>query len=243
MKKILKTMILIFIFSFEIIFSKDIYIGDKIGLNLKNISERDIKEAFKDFYIDSIKKTKDGYNVYFRTFKVGDNVIDLKNKKIIIKVKSSLEEKDKNIYMDLSDKSNKEVKKLYFPVLKILSGLIGFSILLFEFLKFFKRSKKRSGKISSEEKFKIKMNNLSVDNFDFEISEALRSYIDFKYGSNFLSGEYKKIGEIGEEDIKFIKSLDYYKFSKEKSKNMKQYKEEAFKIFNKLNGKGDKKNV
>lgn len=237
-----KNIFIIFIFIFSLAFSKEIYVGDKISLNIKNSNINEIKEAFKDYHVDKIEKDKEGYNIFFRTFKVGDNIINIGNNKIILKIKSSLGKEDKNVYMDLSDKSNKEVKNLKFPIFTLLSGIIGIFLFVFSILKIIKR-KKIIREISYEEIFQRKINNLSLDKFHFEISIALREYIDSKYNSNFLAGNYKKIGNITEEDIYFIKSLDYYKFSKNKLKEVTYYKQKALEIFNKIKEKGEMKNV
>ncbi|MFK4785512.1 hypothetical protein [Fusobacterium sp. MFO224] len=237
-----KNMFIIFIFIFSMAFSKEIYVGDKVSLNIKNASRDKIEEAFRDYHIDKIEKSKNGYNISFRTFKVGDNIINIGENKIILKVKSSITEKDKNIYMDLSDGGNKIVENVRFPIFTMLSGILGMMAIIFSVFKICKR-KKIKKIISSEENFKIKMDNLSEERFHFEISLALREYIDSKYNSNFLAGTYKKIGKIDEEDIKFIKSLDYYKFSKDKLKEGSLYKEKALGIFNKINEKGVKENV
>lgn len=234
----LKKIFAIFIFIFSSAFSKDIYVGDQISLNIKNINENELKESFKDYHVDNIQKTKNGYNIFFRTFKVGDNIINIGNEKITIKVKSTLDKNDKKIHMDFSDKSNKDVKNIKFPFLTLLSGIFGFSFIIFSIYKLLKR-KKIKKQISNEEIFKEEMKNLSPNKFHFEISLALRKYIDRKYASNFLAGEYTKIGKIEESDIAFIKTLDYYKFSGKKIEEINYYKEKAFEIYKRINMEGD----
>lgn len=238
----LKSIFIIFIFIFSAAFSKEIYVGDQISLNIKNVSENEIKESFKGYHVDNIKKTKDGYNIFFRTFKVGDNVINIGNNKIIIKIKSTLNKNDKKIHMDLSDKSNKEVENMKFPLLILLSGILGLFFIITYIYKFLVR-KKIKKELSSEEIFKREMKNLSLDRFHFEISLALRKYIDSKYNSSFLAGNYNEIGKIEENDIVFIKALDYYKFSKKKLEDINYYKEKAFEIYKRINMEGENENV
>ena len=88
--------------------------------------------------------------------------------------------------------------------------------------------------LDPKEKCRSILNSLSYDNFPFEISFALREYIDKIYKTSFLSGVYVKINNIDKDDIDFFKSLDYYKFSKNSSYDRKILKERAWEIFNKL---------
>lgn len=59
------------------------------------------------------------------------------------------------------------------------------------------------------------MTELSENDWEFQLSMAIREYIDKKYQTHFINGKYEVIGMINSEDIKFINNLDRNKFSKE----------------------------
>ena len=91
--------------------TKPIYIGDKINLKIENLSQEEISQAFKDFHIDKVQDEK----ISFRTFKTGENIIDLGENQINLIVTSTITPDDKNIYSNLSDMSNTKVINPNFP--------------------------------------------------------------------------------------------------------------------------------
>lgn len=214
--------------------TKPIYIGDKINLKIENLSQEEISQAFKDFYIDKVQDEK----ISFRTFKTGENIIDLGNDQINLIVASTITPKDKNIYHNLSDMSDIKVVNPNFP----FSFFIGASIFIVSSIGIIRNlihRKKLSKLLDPKEKCRNILNNLSNDNFPFEISFALREYVDKIYKTSFLSGVYVEINNITKNDIDFFNSLDYYKFSKNSSYDREILKEKAWAIFNKLE-EGDK---
>lgn len=78
------------------------------------------------------------------------------------------------------------------------------------------------------------MNMLSEDKWFYEMSYALREYIDKKYGSHFINGIYFPLKNLNDEDIQFIEWLDNYKFSKDRDDYFQQSKEKAFEIYGKI---------
>lgn len=210
----------------------DIYIGDKVNLNIQGTSKENIISSFKDYHIDGVDKDN---TITFRSFKVGDNVIDIGNNQINLKVASSITKEDKNIYMNLTDESNKIVNSGDFPFITLL-GVIMFLTSISYFIINFSKKKKNEKIIYIDEKCKNILENLSDENFHFEISITLREYIDYICKSNFLAGVYKENSLITKDDIEFLKTLDYYKFSQNKIEDKNSYKIKALKIFNKLKG-------
>ncbi|NME34996.1 MULTISPECIES: hypothetical protein [Fusobacterium] len=210
----------------------DIYIGDKVNLNIQGTSKENIISSFKDYHIDGVDKDN---TITFRSFKVGDNIIDIGNNQINLKVASSITKEDKNIYMNLTDESNKIVNSGDFPFITLL-GVIMFLTSISYFIINFSKKKKIEKIIPIDEKCKNILENLSDENFHFEISIALREYIDYICKSNFLAGVYKENSLITKDDIEFLKTLDYYKFSQNKIEDKNSYKIKALKIFNKLKG-------
>lgn len=214
--------------------TKPIYIGDKINLKIENLSQDEISQAFKDFYIDKVQDEK----ISFRTFKTGENIIDLGENQINLEITPTITSDDKNIYINLSDMSDTKVINPNFPFSFIIGASI-FIVSLVGIIKNLIHRKKLAKTLDPKEKCKNILNNLSGDNFPFEISFALREYIDKIYKTSFLSGIYMEINNIDKKDIEFLKSLDYYKFSKDNSYDKELLKRRAWAIFNKLE-EGDK---
>lgn len=214
--------------------TKPIYIGDKINLKIENLSQEEISQAFKDFHIDKVQDEK----ISFRTFKTGKNIIDLGENQINLIVASTITPDDKNIYPNLSDMSDTKVVNPNFPFVFFIGASI-FIISLIGIIKNLIHRKKLAKTLDPKEKCRSILNSLSNDNFPFEISFALREYIDKIYKTSFLSGVYMEINNIDKNDIEFFKSLDYYKFSKNNSYDREVLKERAWTIFNKLE-EGDK---
>lgn len=209
--------------------TKPIYIGDKINLKIENLSQEEISQAFKDFYIDKVQDEK----ISFRTFKTGENIIELGENQINLEITPTITSDDKNIYINLSDMSDTKVVNPNFPFSFIIGASI-FIVSLVGIIKNLIHRKKLAKTLDPKEKCKNILKNLSGDNFPFEISFALREYIDKIYKTSFLSGIYMEINNIDKKDIEFLKSLDYYKFSKDNSYDKELLKRRAWAIFNKL---------
>ena len=171
--------------------TKPIYIGDKINLKIENLSQEEISQAFKNFHIDKVQDEK----ISFRTFKTGENIIDLGENQINLIVTSTITPDDKNIYPNLSDMSDTKVINLNFPFGFFIGASI-FIISLVGIIKNLIHRKKLDKILDPKEKCRNILNSLSNDNFPFEISFALREYIDKIYKASFLSGVYMEINNI-----------------------------------------------
>lgn len=97
----------------------------------------------------------------------------------------------------------------------------------------FKKSNLELENIEKSEKRVASINN---ETWDFDLSMAIREYIDSRYQTHFINGNYEVVGMIDSEDIKFINNLDRYKFSKDsrdlKEETLKRVRE----IFEKVRG-------
>ncbi|MGL4785521.1 MAG: hypothetical protein ACRC2Q_01360, partial [Cetobacterium sp.] len=95
-----KIVIGIFLLLSLLSFSKEYNIGDKITLKIEGtISKSEIEKALEDYKISSLEKDKDdSYIVTFTTYKVGENEIQIGNKKLKIDVVSTIEPSEKEIY-------------------------------------------------------------------------------------------------------------------------------------------------
>lgn len=204
---------LAFLFISTLLLGKDINVGDLVRFKVSGMEKEKILEELKgkDILLEEIKEEGNGYILSLRAFKVGENSFNLGNKKVTLDVKSVLDENDKEIYPNLSDKSDTKLHSEKFPyslILGVITGVISL-IYLVKNLKF----KRKEKVLSPEEKFEKDTAVLEEKEWDFQLSMAIREYIDKKYSTSFTKGEYKKVGVIDDEDIKFINNLDRYKFS------------------------------
>ncbi|MGL4393474.1 MAG: hypothetical protein ACRCSK_08610 [Fusobacteriaceae bacterium] len=190
-------------------YSNDFYVGDKIKLRIENVPESDIRETFKNFDIEKLEQDKDGiYLLEMRNYEVGNYRINIGGQEIIFNILTNLNGQEKDIFMDLTDMSNRKLFLPRFPYWTIVS-LLFFGLGLFFALK--KIIVKVT--ITPEEKYKEGMSNLDEKTWNFQVSYLVREYIDNIYGTNFLNGIYEKTNEITSKEINFIKELDYAKFS------------------------------
>ena len=248
------SILVFFIFISIIANAKDILIGDRIPIKIKGASQEQVRQAFdtlakeKDIKLEEIKADNDNAVIaYFRCYSLGENSMRFGNKQITFIVKSSLDKNadNKEIYMDLSDRSNQKLYWGQFPYkcgIGTLCFIIG-SCLLISSIKI-KRKNKRII-VDPYQKFENGMRDLSDKEWEYEISYLLRDFIDLKYNSDFLQGVYMPIGDITTKDVEFINDLDNYKFSRHEE-DLVKYKEKtkarAFDIYNKIKG-GKKENV
>lgn len=217
-------------------FSKEYNIGDKITLKIDgDISKSEIEKSLEDYNVSSLEKDKDGsYIVTFTTYKVGENEIQLGDKKIKIDVVSTLDPSEKEIYEALSNPNNAYIETDY-PHLGILATVAGVIAVVTAFLMHLVDRAKNPYII-----FKKGMSKVNELNWKEKISLELRRYIDNMYGTNFLGGEYIKIDPLIDEDIDFIKNMDYLKFAPNRDGNYLECKERTFEIVERL--RKEKKN-
>lgn len=233
MKKIL---IVIFITLSLILSAKDINVGDTVILQITGVSKDKIIDSFKntEFSIENIKDGKDGAVILsVKGFKTGKNTINIGSKEVSIDIKSLLNPEDKEIFINLSDESNKNLFLHQFPYVTLISGVTGIGALIFILLGLTLKKDKIIF-LTPEEKFENEMSILSDDKWFYEMSYALREYIDKKYSSHFINGIYSPIKNLNDEDIQFIEWLDNYKFSKNREDYFQQSKEKAFEIYGKI---------
>lgn len=231
----MKKIVLAFFLTFSLLISaKDINVGDSISFKISGVPKEEIIKKFEkgNFSIEKIKKDKNGnFLVTVKGFNLGKNNIILGNKNLEIDIKSILTSEDKEIYRDLSDMSNKKLYSDSFPYIFTSSIVIGFLSLIM-FIKTFKRGKKKEV-IDYDKRFNAQMEILS-ERWAFDISYALREYIDSRYNSHFLNGSYEKKGVLTDEDIIFIQWLDSCKFSGNVQEKIEASRKKAFDIYKRV---------
>ncbi len=231
----MKKIVLAFFLAFSLLISaKDINVGNSISFKISGVPKEEIIKEFEksNFSVEKIKKDKNGdFLVTVKGFNLGKNNIILGNKNLEIDIKSILTSEDKEIYRDLSDMSNKKLYSDNFPYIFTGSIVIGFLSLIM-LIKTFKRGKKKEV-IDYDKRFNAQMEILS-ERWAFDISYALREYIDSRYNSHFLNGNYKKKGVLTDEDIIFIQWLDSCKFSGDVQEEIETSKKKAFDIYKRV---------
>lgn len=231
----MKKIVLAFFLIFSLLISaKDINVGDSISFKISGVPKEEIIKEFEksDFSIEKIKEDKDGnLLVTVKGFNLGKNNIILGNKNLEIDIKSILTSEDKELYKDLLDKSNKKLYSDNFPYIFTSSIVIGLLSLIM-FIKTFKRGEKKEI-IDYDKRFNTQMEILS-ERWAFDISYALREYIDSRYNSHFLNGNYEKKGVLTDEDIIFIQWLDSCKFSGDVQEEVETSRKKAFDIYKRV---------
>lgn len=231
----MKKIVLAFFLAFSLLISaKDINVGDNISFKISGVPKEEIIKEFEkgNFSVEKIKKDKNGdFLVTVKGFNLGKNNIILRNKNLEIDIKSILTSEDKEIYRDLSDMNNKKLYSDNFPYIFTGSIVIGFLSLIM-LIKTFKRGKKKEV-IDYDKRFNAQMEILS-ERWAFDISYALREYIDSRYNSHFLNGNYEKKGVLTDEDIIFIQWLDSCKFSGDVQEEIETSRKKAFDIYKRV---------
>lgn len=235
----IKKIIIMFLMITTFVLAKDINVGDRVGLRISGVNEETITNAFKNsnIEIDSIKNIgNDTYEVYIRSYKVGSQTINLGNQKLVIDTKSVLTPQDKNIKENLSDNSNKKLYNIDFPAMAVGSGII-FILAAFYLFSIIKTRDKLSPPVDPDKRYNDKINNLSNENWPYDLSSAIREYIDSQKNTHFTNGFYDKIHPLNDDDISFLHKLDDYKFSKNDDDLKDKYLRKANEIYKKVGEK------
>lgn len=228
--------IIIFLLISSLLLAKDINVGDLVRVHISGVEKDKIINEFKnsDLQLENLEKTDEGYILSIRGYKPGDSSITLGAKKLTLSIKSVLDEKDNEIYPHLTDNGDTLLYSQNFPYQIVVGAILGILSLIY-LIKTFKFRKKEKI-LSPEEKFKKILAELSENNWEFQLSMAIREYIDKKYQTHFINGKYEVIGMINSEDIKFINNLDRNKFSKENQLLKEETLKKVTEIYEKIRG-------
>ena len=228
--------IIIFLLISSLLLAKDINVGDLVRVHISGVEKDKIINEFKnsDLQLENLEKTDEGYILSIRGYKPGDSSITLGDKKLTLSIKSVLNEKDNEIYPHLTDNGDTLLYSQNFPYQIVVGAILGILSLIY-LIKTFKFRKKEKI-LSPEEKFKKILTELSENDWEFQLSMAIREYIDKKYQTHFINGKYEVIGMINSEDIKFINNLDRNKFSKENQLLKEGTLKKVIEIYEKIRG-------
>lgn len=228
--------IIIFLLISSLLLAKDINVGDLVRVHISGVKKDKIINEFKnsDLQLENLEKTDEGYILSIRGYKPGDSSITLGDKKLTLSIKSVLDEKDNEIYPHLTDNGDTLLYSQNFPYQIVVGTILGILSLIY-LIKTFKFRKKEKI-LSPEEKFRKILTELSENDWEFQLSMAIREYIDKKYQTHFINGKYEVIGMINSEDIKFINNLDRNKFSKENQLLKEETLKKVIEIYEKIRG-------
>lgn len=228
--------IIIFLLISSLLLAKDINVGDLVRVHISGVEKDKIINEFKnsDLQLENLEKTDEGYILSIRGYKPGDSSITLGDKKLTLSIKSVLDEKDNEIYPHLTDNGDTLLYSQNFPYQIVVGAILGILSLIY-LIKTFKFRKKEKI-LSPEEKFRKILTELSENDWEFQLSMAIREYIDKKYQTHFINGKYEVIGMINSKDIKFINNLDRNKFSKENQLLKDETLKKVIEIYKKIRG-------
>lgn len=228
--------IIIFLLISSLLLAKDINVGDLVRVHISGVEKDKIINEFKnsDLQLENLEKTDEGYILSIRGYKPGDSSITLGDKKLTLSIKSVLDEKNNEIYPHLTDNGDTLLYSQNFPYQIVVGAILGILSLIY-LIKTFKFRKKEKI-LSPEEKFRKILTELSENDWEFQLSMAIREYIDKKYQTHFINGKYEVIGMINSEDIKFINNLDRNKFSKENQLLKDETLKKVIEIYEKIRG-------
>lgn len=228
--------IIIFLLISSLLLAKDINVGDLVRVHISGVEKDKIINEFKnsDLQLENLEKTDEGYILSIKGYKPGDSSITLGDKKLTLSIKSVLDEKDNEIYPHLTDNGDTLLYSQNFPYQIVVGAILGILSLIY-LIKTFKFRKKEKI-LSPEEKFRKILAELSENDWEFQLSMAIREYIDKKYQTHFINGKYEIIGMINSEDIKFINNLDRNKFSKENQLLKEETLKKVIEIYEKIRG-------
>lgn len=232
MKKVKKaafiTLIMMLILAFSGLSSaveRNIYVGDLIELKItaQGLTGDEVREKFKDFEIVDLKTVSDGFLITIRTFETGEKVVNLGNSEIIITVKSTLGEIDRNdLFEGDTSPENPGFPMDYgilFYVLLLASVVTG-GILLANYIK-----RRRDSLKNPYRRFLDRIKKIPVDDSRYlvMITKCLKKYLEQKFKLNIKGKTSAEIlREISAvqclqpmyEKIRgWLEEMDHYKFS------------------------------
>lgn len=232
MKSLKKTSLFILLAAFALIFTslstaeeRDIYIGDLVELKIttREFTEDEIREKFKEFEIVGLKSIPEGFIITLRTFEPGEKIVDLGNSEIIITVKSTLDEIDRNELFEGNPAAESAGFTINFNYLFYASAAVFFvsgALLAAQYIK-----KRRDLSLTPYVRFKKRIDKVSADDGDYlvKLTMYFREYLESRFSliikgktSTEMMGEISPTddlrpftGEIGN----WLNESDYYKFS------------------------------
>lgn len=242
MKSFKKVTFMIILAAFALIFScplaaeqRNIYVGDLIELKIttRDFTEDEIREKFKDFEIVELKSISEGFLVTLRTFEVGEKIINLGDSEIVITVKSTLDEIDRNELFEGSLTAESAGFMMNFNYLfyaVIIVFLASGGTILVQYMR-----KRRDLLLTPYERFNSMLGRTSVEDSDCLVKFTMyfKEYIESKFSlhikgktSTEIIGEISNVRELRPYISKirnWLNDSDYFKFSGNIAANDKKH--------------------
>lgn len=204
---------------------RNIYVGDLIELKIttREFTEDEMREKFKDFEIVELKSIPEGYLITLRTFEAGEKVVNLADSEIIITVKSTLDEIDRDELFEGSFAVESaalmiNLNYLFYAVVIVFFASGG--VMLANYIR-----KRRDMLLTPYERFNNRLSKLSSDDGDYlvKLTMYFKEYIELKFSlrikgktSKEMIGEMSKVTELNQFISKignWLNESDYFKFS------------------------------
>ena len=181
-----------------------------------------IRDRFKDFEITELKKIPEAPD-YNEEFDVGEKTVNLGDSEIIITVKSTLEEIDRNELFDgsLSTESEGFMLNLnYLFYAAVIAFFTSGGLLVVHYIK-----KKRDLKLTPYERFNKRLCQISPEERDLlvKLTMYFKEYLEQKFSlcirgktSTEITGEISTVGELRPLTGRirnWLNESDYFKFS------------------------------
>ena len=232
MKRLKKVLLIVILAAFALVFEnpliaeeRNIYVGDLIELKITTqvFTEEEIREKFKDFEIVGFKSIPDGFLITLRTFEAGEKVVSLGDTEIIITVKSTLDEIDRNELFEGSLAAESAGLAINFNYLFYAAAIAFFvsgGLVLVNYIR-----KRRDLLLTPYERFIKRLNNISIDDGDFlvKLTMYFKEYLETKFSlsikgktSTEMTGEISKVADLKPFISKignWLNESDYHKFS------------------------------
>jgi len=204
---------------------RNIYVGDLIELKITTevLTEDEVREKFRDFEIVDLKTVSDGFLITIRTFEAGEKIINIGSSEIVITVKSTLEEIERNepFEGDMSPESPgfSIYYNLLFYILVFASFVTG-GILLANYIK-----RRRDSQKSPYQRFTERIKKLSFEDGKYlvMITRCLKEYLEQKFTldikgktSSEIIREISTVQDLQPVSGKvhnWLGEMDHYKFS------------------------------
>lgn len=204
---------------------RNIYIGDLIELKItsQTIAEDELREKFKEFDIVDIKNDGENHIITIRSFEPGEKLVRIGNKEIIIDIKSTLDEIDRNTIVegDLEPQAGKKFNIIrylafIFPPVFLVSGI---TLLIISI------KRKKTASLSPYQLFIKNVRAVSLNDNEYlvKLTENFKKYIEDIYSysirgktSSEIIKEIEHIKEINpliNELEKWLYKSDMFKFS------------------------------
>lgn len=219
------SLVCIFLFKSTLAKERSLFIGDLLELKISssNITKEELEDKFKEFEIVDIKESKDDYVIVLRSFEIGEKKIDIGNNQLVIEVKSTLDELQRNDIFEGNSSlqsSNYHIWWYYIffslVTIVIITGIIN----LIRYLK-----KRKIEKFTPYQRFYYEINNISIndDNYFVVLTIKFKEYIEELFlvtikgkTSSEIINEIKSFNKLEKHILeieKWLNVCDYLKFT------------------------------